>query len=135
MIRSLDGRIRSAKGVDVNFNSILIGSENPGRLTDYYTKLLGEPGFSEGGYTGWMIGTGAITVGPHSEVHGQNREPGRLIWNIESTDVRGDFERFKAAGATVIREPYSFQEVPDSLIATFSDPDGNYFQLVSPMMP
>ena len=119
----------------MNFNSILIGSEDPARLTAYYSKLFGEPGFSDGGYTGWMIGNGSITVGPHDQVHGKNSEPGRLIWNIESPDVRADFERFKAAGATVVREPYSFERSPGSLIATFADPDDNYFQLLSPMMP
>ncbi len=119
----------------MNFNSILIGSEDPARLTAYYTKVLGEPGFSDSGYSGWIIGNGAITVGPHSEVHGTNVEPGRFIWNIESADVKADFERFKAAGATVVREPYSFEGAPGSLIATFADPDGNYFQLMSPMMP
>lgn len=118
----------------MNFNSLLIGSADPARLAAYYTKLFGDPGFSDGGYTGWMLGNGAITVGPHSEVHGRNPEPGRLIWNIESTDVKADFDRLKAAGATVVREPYTFEDVPDSWIATFSDPDGNYFQLVSPMM-
>ncbi|HEX7951006.1 MAG TPA: VOC family protein [Candidatus Limnocylindrales bacterium] len=119
----------------MNFNSLLIGSADPARLTVYYTKLFGEPGFSEGGYTGWMLGSGAITVGPHSDVHGQNPEPGRLIWNIESADVKADFEQLRVAGATVVREPYTFEEAPGSWIATFSDPDGNYFQLVSPMMP
>jgi predicted enzyme related to lactoylglutathione lyase len=119
----------------VNFNSILIGSADPAGLTAYYTKVLGEPTFDDGGYTGWVIGNGAITVGPHDQVHGTNADPGRLIWNIESEDVQGDFERFKAAGATIVQEPYSFEGAPGSLIATFSDPDGNYFQLVSPMMP
>ncbi|HEU4918705.1 MAG TPA: VOC family protein [Candidatus Limnocylindrales bacterium] len=119
----------------MNFNSILIGSEDPARLTAYYTRLFGEPGWDDGGYTGWLIGTGAITIGPHSEVKGSNREPGRLIWNIETRDVRGEFERLTAAGATVVREPYTFDEQPDAWIATLSDPDGNYFQLVSPMGP
>ena len=119
----------------MNFNGILIGSQDPKRLSDYYRKLFGEPGWDDGGYTGWMIGSGGITIGPHSEVHGKNPQPGRIIWNIESADVKGDFERFKAAGATVIREPYDFPEAPDSWIATFADPDDNYFQLVSPMDP
>jgi len=119
----------------MNFNGILIGSEDPQRLTEYYTKLLGKPGWDDGGYTGWMIGSGGITVGPHDEVKGKNAHPGRIIWNIESPDVKGDFERFKAAGATVVREPYNFEEAPDSWIATFSDPDDNYFQLISPMGP
>ncbi|HET9457887.1 MAG TPA: VOC family protein [Candidatus Limnocylindrales bacterium] len=119
----------------MNFNSILIGSEDPARLTPYYTRLFGEPGWNDGGYTGWLIGTGAITIGPHSEVKGSNREPGRLIWNIETSDVKGEFERLTAAGASVVREPYTFDEQPDAWIATLSDPDGNYFQLVSPMGP
>jgi predicted enzyme related to lactoylglutathione lyase len=111
----------------MDFNSILIGSENPDRLVAYYTPLLGEPSWNEGGYIGWLIGSGGVTVGPHSEVHGSNKEPGRIIWNIESEDVKGDFDRFKAAGATVVREPYTFDEAPGTWIATFSDPDGNYF--------
>ena len=119
----------------MNFNNILIGSENPDRLVEYYTRLLGEPTMAEGGYTGWLIGTGFMSVGPHSEVHGKNDQPGRIIWNIESPDVRGDFARFKEAGATVIREPYEFDEAPGYAIATLADPDGNYFQLVSPMGP
>ena len=68
-------------------------------------------------------------------MHGPNKEPGRIIWNIESEDVKGDFERFKAAGATIVREPYSFEEAPGTWIATFADPDGNYFQLTSPYEP
>jgi predicted enzyme related to lactoylglutathione lyase len=126
-------RRRDDEETAMNFNSILIGSENPERLVEYYTKVLGEPAFSQGGYTGWQLGSGNVTVGPHSEVKGKNAEPGRVIWNVESSDVQGDFERFKAAGATVVREPYGFEEVPGSSIATFADPDGNYFQLTSPM--
>ena len=117
----------------MNFNNILIGSEDPGRLADYYTKLFGEPAWNEGGYVGWQIGSGAVSVGPHDEVKGRNAHPGRIIWNIESGDVKGDFDRFKAAGAIVIREPYGFDEAPDAWIATFADPDDNYFQLTSPM--
>ncbi|MFL5777027.1 MAG: VOC family protein [Chloroflexota bacterium] len=117
----------------MNFNNILIGSDDAPRLVEYYTKLFGEPTMSEGGYTGWLLGQGFVSIGPHSEVHGKNTAPGRLMWNIESPDVRGDFERLKAAGAIVIREPYEFEEAPGYAIATLADPDDNYFQLVSPM--
>lgn len=118
----------------MNFNSILIGSEDPQRLVEYYTKLFGEPTWNDGGYVGWLLGSGAVTIGPHDEVTGTNPQPGRLIWNIESADVRADFDRFTAAGATVVREPYGFEGM-DGLIATLADPDGNYFQLMSPMEP
>jgi broad specificity phosphatase PhoE/predicted enzyme related to lactoylglutathione lyase len=131
--RSTSGYRLETQEDGMDFNGILIGSDDPQALADYYRKLLGEPGWDDGGYIGWMIGSGGITIGPHSEVHGKNAQPGRIIWNIQSDDVKGDFERFKAAGATVIREPYNFEEAPDSWVATFADPDDNYFQLVSPM--
>jgi predicted enzyme related to lactoylglutathione lyase len=119
----------------MDFNSILIGSQNPDRLVDYYTRLFGPPTMSEGGYTGWLIGRGFVTVGPHDQVHGKNDAPGRIIWNIETADVQGDFARIKAAGAIVVREPYSFDDNMVALIATLADPDDNYFQLMSPFEP
>jgi predicted enzyme related to lactoylglutathione lyase len=125
---------RDYHGACMNLNSILIGSDDPQRLVDYYTKLFGEPTWNQGGYVGWLIGTGSVTIGPHDQVSGKNVQPGRIIWNIESADVKSDFERFKAAGAAVIREPYGFEET-EGLIATFADPDDNYFQLMSPMEP
>jgi predicted enzyme related to lactoylglutathione lyase len=119
----------------MNFNSILIGSENPQRLKDYYTKLFGTPVMDDGGYTGWLLGTGFLTIGPHDQVKGKNTAPGRLIWNIETPDVKAEFQKLKAAGATVVKEPYQMGEAPgeDMWITTFSDPDNNYFQLMSPM--
>jgi len=118
----------------VNFSGILIGSDVPARLAEYYTRLFGEPGWSDFGYTGWMLGSGSVTVGPHSGVHGANAQPGRIIWNIETPDVKGEFARLAAAGARVIAEPYTMDGMPDdSFIATFADPDDNYFQLMSPM--
>jgi predicted enzyme related to lactoylglutathione lyase len=117
----------------MNLNSILIGSEDPGRLADYYGRLFGNPAWEGGDFIGWQIGSGGVTVGPHDQVKGRNTHPGRLIWNIETADVNGDFERLKAAGGTVVREPYQAGEESEMLIATFSDPDDNYFQLVSPM--
>jgi len=119
----------------MQFNSILIGSEDPERLVDYYRTLFGEPTFADGGYSGWQIGSGNVTIGPHSEVHGKNPQPGRLIWNIETPDVQAEFERMKSAGAIVVREPYTFEMAPGSWIATLADPDDNYFQLMTPMDP
>ena len=119
----------------MNLNSILIGSEEPQRLVDYYIRLFGEPGWNEGGYVGWQIGSGGLTVGPHTEVKGKNAQPGRIIFNIETPDVKQEFDRLVAAGATVVREPYNPAEGAEleMSICTFADPDDNYFQLMSPM--
>lgn len=117
----------------MNFNSVLIGSENAEALIAYYTKLFGEPDYVESGYAGWQIGVGNLSIGPHSEVHGTSAQPGRILLNIESDDVQRDFDRLTAAGAIVIREPYSMEGWPTEVrIATLADPDGNYFQLMSP---
>ncbi len=61
---------------------------------------------------------------------GEARDPGRIMFNFETSQVREEFERMKASGAAVIREPY---EMGGGWIATLADPDGNYFQLVTPM--
>jgi predicted enzyme related to lactoylglutathione lyase len=121
----------------MDLNSILIGSEDPKALADFYTKLFGAPAMEGGGYTGWQVGTGWVSVGPHDQVKGKNTQPGRILWNIETADVKGDFEKFKAAGATVVQEPYNPGEGEEmqGLIATVSDPDDNYFQLMSPLGP
>lgn len=117
----------------MDLNSILIGTDNKDALVEYYTKVLGEPSYTDESYAGWQIGSGWVNVGAHSEVSGRNTTPGRLMWNIETKDVQGEFDRMKAAGAIVVREPYGFEGYPDAMIATFEDPDGNYFQLMSPM--
>ena len=119
----------------MKFSGILIGSENPTQLKEYYTKLLGKPTWdeAEGGYFGWQFGDSGVMFGPHSDVKGKNREPGRILWNLEAADVQGEFDKLKAAGATVVKEPYDPGESSGMLIATFSDPDNNYFQLMSPM--
>src|SRR2546423_477426 len=86
----------------MNMQGILIGSEDPKRLRDYYTKLFGDPTFDDNGYFGWRLGDGTVAFGPHDQVKGKNREPGRVIWNLESSDVKGEFQKLKTAGATVV---------------------------------
>ena len=117
----------------MKFSGVLIGSEDPGKLKDYYTKLFGKPTWEDSGYFGWQFEGGGIAIGAHDQVKGKNREPGRVIWNLEAADVKGESARLKSAGATVVREPYDPGENSGTFIATFSDPDGNYFQLMSPM--
>jgi glyoxalase superfamily protein len=124
--------------MSMNMNGIMIGSEDPKRLADYYVKFLGKPDWDEGeGFIGWKLGNGYVTLAPHDQVKGKNKDSGRIIWNIETADVKGEFEKFKAAGATVVQEPYQPRggegDASGMWIATFADPDNNYFQLMSPM--
>lgn len=117
----------------MNLSSVMIGTEDAPKLAAFYTKLFGAPSWEEGGYTGWQLGTGGLMIGPHDKVSGANAEPGRMMWNMESADVQADFEKLRDAGATVVQEPYRPDENSEMWIATFADPDSNYFQLASPM--
>jgi len=55
-----------------------------------------------------------------------------MMFNFETRDVKGEFERIKKLGGSVIAPPYNPMEEPNMLISTFADPDNNYFQLMTP---
>ena len=115
----------------LNFNSILLSSENPKKLAEFYSKVLGKkPDMDDNGYTGFLVGKCFLSIGPHDKVHGKNQNPERILFNFETEDVKGEFKRVKDLGAKVVAEPYSMGE--GYWIATLADPDGNYFQFVTP---
>lgn len=118
----------------LSLNTVMINSEEPGKLKEFYTKILGEPGWSGGEFTGWKAGPAYLMVGPHSDVKGVNDMPGRILFNFETSDVRAEFDRLVGLGVTAVQEPYQPGEAGGEMwLATLADPDGNYFQLASPM--
>ncbi len=117
-----------------SLNSLILFSENPKGLIKFYVDILQkEPDWSGGDFSGFGAGEGALMIGPHDKVHGKNTNPERIIFNFETEEVEKEFERIKGLGAKVIAEPYHPEEDKESTIATLADPDGNYFQLVTPM--
>lgn len=117
-----------------NLNSIILFSENPEELVDFYKKVLNDDvGWEGGDFKGFKVGVGFLTIGPHDKVRGKNLNPERIIFNLETEDVEREYERLVDIGVKVIAKPYSPGEDGDMMIATFEDIDGNYFQLVTPM--
>lgn len=117
----------------LDLNSILVFSADPKKLCDFYKKVLQkEPEWVNQGYYGFSAGKTFLTFGPHDKVKGANRNPERMMFNFETRDVKGEFERIKGLGTKVVAEPYQMGDEYDGWIATFADPDGNYFQLVTP---
>jgi predicted enzyme related to lactoylglutathione lyase len=120
----------------LNLNSVMLGSANPQALADFYENVLNKkPDFADGGWFGFNVGACQLSMGPHSEVKGKATEPQRIILNFETTEVKAEFERIKTLGAKVIAEPYQMGEMEkddSAWIATFADPDGNFFQLMPP---
>ena len=124
----------------LDLNSVMIGSHQPKVLAEFYEKVLGKKvDWEEGGWFGWQAGGCFLTIGEHSEVKGKAKEPKRLILNFETKEVKKECTRIKNLGAKVIKEPYEMSAQGGSAsggggawIATFADPDGNYFQLMTP---
>jgi len=117
----------------LNLTSVMIGTKQPTVLAAFYEKVLGKPADMvdrDNGFWGWQVGSAFISVLEHSGMGGNAKEPGRVMFNFETTQVKEEFERIKAIGSVVIKEPY---EMGGAWIATLADLDGNYFQLVSPM--
>lgn len=108
----------------------MIGTMQPKVLADFYQKVFGKAAdWSEENWHGWQVGSAFFTVGEHSEMKGSTKDPGRVMFNFETTEVKQEFARIKALGAKVIKAPYQMQ---GAWIATLADPDGNYFQLMTP---
>lgn len=113
--------------------SILVFSEDPGQLKKFYEKVLKKsPEWVDAGYFGFDCGSTYLVIGPHKKVKGKSKSPERIMINFEVNDVKSEFERIKKdVKAKVVAEPYEMGG-EDLLIATFEDPDGNYFQLMTP---
>jgi predicted enzyme related to lactoylglutathione lyase len=117
----------------LNLNSIMIGTKQPKVLAAFYEKVLGKPADmvdDKNGFFGWQAGKAYLAILDHSQMVGRTKDPGRVMINFETPQVKAEFERIKALGGAVITEPY---EMGGGWIATLADPDGNYFQLVTPM--
>ena len=117
----------------LNLNSIMIGTQQPAELAAFYERVIGRPADmadATNGFWGWQVGSAYFSILEHSEIKGNAKEPARVMLNFETAQVREEFERIVAAGAAVIREPY---EMEGGWVVTLADPEGNYFQLVSPM--
>ena len=105
----------------------------PAVLAAFYEKVFGKPADMvdpENSFWGWQVGSGFVGILTHSEMGGSAKDPGRVMLNFETAQVKEEFERIKTHGCTVIREPY---EMGGGFIATLADPDGNFFQLMNPM--
>ena len=114
----------------LDLNSIMLGTTDSKKLAEFYEKVFDKkPDMVDGDWYGWKVGASFLSIGNHSEVKGKAKDPNRIILNLETKEVKKEFERIKNAGIEVIKEPYEMQ---GAWIATFADPDGNYLQLMTP---
>ncbi len=115
---------------------ILLGSQNAQKLADIYEKTVGlkltnefETGENnEKGFEFAVKGSAGLYIMGHSEVKGKNKNPERMLINFEVDDIEKEVKRLKKARVKVQQDIYHIEGY--GLIATFVDPDGNFFQFV-----
>ncbi|OGH16464.1 MAG: hypothetical protein A3C30_04715 [Candidatus Levybacteria bacterium RIFCSPHIGHO2_02_FULL_40_18] len=120
------------KGIE----SVLLGSANATKLAKFYREVVGleqtmEFEYGEEGEKGYefaLKGGSGFYINDHSKVKGKNKNPERMIINFEVDDIEKEAKRLKRAKVKVQQDIYHIEGY--GLIATFVDPDGNFFQLV-----
>lgn len=119
----------------MKLQGIMVFAESPEKLEAFYKEVFGkEAEWKADGYARFDLEGAWLTVRPHSEVHGSSHNPEQVMFNVETADVKAEFERIKDIGAKVIAKPYNPMDDGDGgLMYTFADPGGNYFQITAPM--
>ena len=116
--------------------AVLLSSENAKKLADFYQEKVGlklgsEMEIGDKGEKGYdfELGTGVyLYVMDHDKIEGKNKNPARVMFNLEVDDMDKEVARLKKAEVKVVAETYHVEGY--GLITTFEDPDGNYFQFV-----
>src|SRR5437899_1330087 len=98
--RSRSPATRGAR-MTVGSFGINLNSDNPACLTTFYRDVLGLEMTEWGGFT--VNDLCILTVDAHEHVHGQTKEPARVLVNFFVDDLAAEQARLEAAGVTFIR--------------------------------
>lgn len=118
----------------MKLSGVMLNSENPKKLAEFYTKILGKPDWEQDEMYGYGGSGNNIMIMGHSEVKGKSENPARILLSFAVSDTKKEFDKVKAAGGKVVAEPYQpdKKNSPKVWLATLADPDGNYLQLSTP---
>ncbi len=119
-----------------NISTILIWSEHYKQLADWYQDVFNlkvNEHLTHPQDTGILFefpnGLPMLWIGQHSQIKGTNNDPVRIMFNINVDSVRIAYEYLKTKNVTCIAPPFKAPTF-DKWFATFSDPDGNTFQII-----
>ena len=118
----------------LKLDSVFINTADSQKLADFYQKIFQKKTeWEEDGYYGFNLESGGLLIGKHEKVKGINTSPDRIMFNLSTSEVVDEFKRMVDLGAKVVAQPYHPKQAESMTIATLADPDGNYFQLATPM--
>jgi glyoxylase I family protein len=117
-------------------DGILLSSADAKKLSAFYRDVVGLPvgmeaEMGDGGDMafGFEVKNGSdFVVMDHSKITGGNKQPERYMINFVVDDIEAEVKRLKEKKVKLIADIYHIEDY--GKVATFEDPDGNYFQLV-----
>ena len=108
---------------------VIVWTGDLDRLAAFYRDTLElTPHSVRPDFVAFRWGDMRLSVGTHSGVDGDTREPHRIMINLATSDIQAAFDRLTARGVRFVRPPE--QEHWGGWVATFQDPDGNTLQLL-----
>jgi predicted enzyme related to lactoylglutathione lyase len=108
---------------------VIIWTDNLEGMLAFYRDTLGlRPHSTRPGFVAFKWGEVRLSIGMHSEVAGQTKEPHRIMVNLAVSDIHRAYEALSARGVKFLRPPE--KEHWGGWVSTFADPDGNILQLL-----
>ncbi|WP_129667550.1 VOC family protein [Phytoactinopolyspora endophytica] len=104
--------------------SILLGTTKPTELRDWYRRALAPGHEGEGPID---LGGFLLVIEQRDDVDVMNNEPSRMILNFHVADFDAVEAQLKAAGVDWLTP---VADRPSGRFGTFTDPDGNYLQII-----
>jgi len=119
-----------------NLESLTLFTQNAKKLAGFYRDKVGlkvkfEAVMGENDEEMYDMSVGkksSLYVIDHSKVRGKNKQPERIIFNLEVDDIKKETARLKKAKVKVVQDTYHVEGY--GYITTFADLDDNFFQLV-----
>lgn len=106
-------------------DSFVLGSKNAKKLEAFYQKTVGVK-FQFEGEMGKGKSVFNATWKNSSDFMVMDQKPARQMITFEVDNIEKEFKRMKKTGVKVVTPIYHIEGYGQ--VATFQDPDGNYFQ-------
>ena len=72
----------------LNFNSVMINTADVQKLASFYEQVFEKKAdMADDSYHGWKVGSCFFTVGAHSEIKGNAKDPDRILFNFETNEI------------------------------------------------
>jgi predicted enzyme related to lactoylglutathione lyase len=109
-----------------DLGSLLLASRDPARLAAWYADAFGVQSDADGFH---HFGRFGVMFVHRDDVAEEAVEPGRVLLNLEVSDIAGVAGHLAAMGAPSVA-PVEYREDDGAWFSTVADPDGNHVQVI-----